>query len=116
MKLAMVTLVVGVILGAGTQSALRPLSGEYVFVGRTPADPPPGEPTDSHMLFYLRGESARALWGKMDVAPAANACAEDEAAREKRIGNLACRELRGRFDCEFAIYVREPRLEWVTAC
>ena len=41
---------------AASSTGPRLLSGSFVITGNTPVDPPPKEPRDTHILFYLTGE------------------------------------------------------------
>ncbi len=116
MKPLVVALLLLAVGGVATNSEPRPLTGDFVFKGRTPVDPPPDEPQNTHMSIRLTGESARSLFENMNVPITANPCDPDSTALQKRIGATTCQRDQDVYKCWFAINVQHQRIEASVAC
>lgn len=79
------------------------LRGEVFIAGRTPVDPPPDEPKNSHAYMTVSGPAALRLYRAMRGAEEANLC--QAGKRMKRAGALVCTVSRdGRnATCDFSV-------------
>lgn len=95
----------------------KKLTGEYRIAGQTVIDPPPHEPTDTHMYFALDGGAARDLYNAMHVAARADECGEPGALL-KSIGAMQCtRAANGKtYQCGFAIDIAKQNISGASAC
>jgi len=93
------------------------LSGEYSIAGQTIIDPPPNEPTDTHLYFALTGNAARDLYNAMKATARADACGEPGGLL-KSIGAMQCTRAPGgkSYQCSFAIDIAKQRISGGSAC
>ena len=103
--------------GAASTSGLGSLTGSFAFTGRSAVDPAPDEPRDTHMLVYLTGDSAKALWDHMKVEARDDLCGEP-GGQVKVIGDMQCSESpdKHEYDCVFAIDVASQKIDGGWAC
>jgi hypothetical protein len=87
----------------GAAQEISQLRGEVFIAGKTPVDPPPEEPKNSHAYMTVSGPAALRLYRAMRSAEEANLC--EAGKRLKRAGALTCSVSRdGRnATCDFAI-------------
>jgi hypothetical protein len=80
-----------------------PLRGEMFLAGRTPVDPPPGEPKNSHAYATVTGPAALRMYRAMPATEEENSC--EEGKKLKRAGALRCSiSANGRTaTCDFSI-------------
>lgn len=84
-------LVLGIgLLAAGTSLAQEPvqLGGKLFIAGKTPIDPPPGEPKNSHAYMTVSGPAALRMYRAMTAKDEPNLC--ETGKRIKRAGALSC--------------------------
>lgn len=79
------------------------LKGELYLAGKTPIDPPPEEPKNSHAYVTLTGPGALQMYRAMKAKAEPNLC--EEGKTMKRAGPLMCSVSRdGRnASCDFSI-------------
>jgi hypothetical protein len=92
-------------------SGVQPLTGDFGLTGAHPADPLPGEPTDSHLRMHLTGEVARALFDRLKVDAKPEACDPRPGWREKRLGQIMCSTDGRVYQCFLAINIPEQKIE-----
>lgn len=95
---------------------MKTLTGKFILSGKTPHDPPPGEPSNTHLMMYLTGESAKTLWNAMKVKPRFDVCADD-GTLSKNIGAMQCSQShdKKKFQCWFSIDIKNQKIAsgWV---
>jgi hypothetical protein len=101
--------------GASAQEAV-PVKGEVFLAGKTPIDPPPGEPKNSHAYVTLTGPGALRMYRAMKAKEEKNLCEEGKTL--KRAGPLACSLSRnGRSaSCDFSIDLLKGALDEGQPC
>jgi hypothetical protein len=101
--------------GASAQEAV-PVKGEVFLAGKTPIDPPPGEPKNSHAYVTLTGPGALRMYRAMTAKEEKNLCEEGKTL--KRAGPLACSLSRnGRSaSCDFSIDLLKGALDEGQPC
>lgn len=87
------------------------LRGEVFIAGKTPVEPPPGEPKNSHVYMTVTGPAALQIYRRMAARPEKNLCEEGKTL--KRTGALSCSVGPGGRDaaCDFAIDMIDGRLD-----
>ena len=87
------------------------LKGELFLAGKTPIDPPPGEPKNSHAYVTLTGPGALQMYRAMKAKAEPNLC--EEGKTMKRAGPLMCSVSRdGRSaSCDFSIDLIQGTLD-----
>lgn len=95
---------------------MKPLTGQFDITGRTPIDPPLGEPRDTHFRVRLTGESAKVLFENMKVETTPAKCGGIPNQVERRIGSILCLITDGEYECFFAINIGEQKVEGGWAC
>ena len=92
------------------------LRGEVFFAGRTPVDPPPDEPKNSHAYMTVSGAAALRMYRAMRSSEEANLC--EAGQRMKRAGALVCSVTRdGRnATCDFSIDLIKGALDSGRPC
>lgn len=100
---------------ASAQDSL-PLRGEAFIAGKTPVDPPPGEPKNSHAYVTIAGPAALRMYRAMRAKEEANAC--ETGQKLKRAGALACSLAKdGRSAaCDFSVDLIKGTLDEGRAC
>jgi hypothetical protein len=97
--------VAAVILSVSLANAQGPvkLSGELFMAGRTPIDPPPDEPKNTHAYVTLSGPAALQMYRNMRATPETDDCQEGRTI--KQVGALACSLARNgkSATCDFAV-------------
>ncbi len=80
-----------------------PLRGEVLISGKTPVDPPPDEPKNSHAYMTVSGPAALRMYRAMRAKDEPNLC--EQGKRMKRAGALTCSVSRdGRSaTCDFSV-------------
>lgn len=107
MRLPLASLVFGLILftamGPTAAQQVTALRGEMFLAGKTPVDPPPDEPKNSHAYVTLTGPAALRMYRAMRTKEEANVC--EEGKRIKRAGPLTCSiSANGRdASCDFSV-------------
>lgn len=93
------------------------LTGTYRIAGATLIDPPPDEPSNSHLYVELTGAAARDLYASIPAAPKADACA-GRGARMKTAGDMQCTQYAGgqRHRCWFGIDLRKQTVTRGVVC
>lgn len=111
-------LVVGFGLLAGTCFAQEPvqLGGKLFIGGKTPVDPPPDEPKNSHAYMTVSGPAALRMYRAMTAKDEPNLC--ESGKRIKRAGPLSCSLSRdGRAaSCDFSVDLRKGALDEGRPC
>ena len=112
-------LTVAVVLAAAVHAASppRPLTGTYMFTGKTLVDPPPSEPQDTHFVVTLDGAAARDLYQKLKATPRRDACLDD-GSMTKRAGDVQCTATvkpKGHV-CTFALDLAQRKLAAGAVC
>lgn len=64
------------------------LRGEVFIAGKTPVDPPPEEPKNSHAYMTVSGQAALRMYRAMRAKEEPNLC--ETGKRMKRAGALTC--------------------------
>ena len=97
---------------AASGSLTKPLTGDYA-IATTNVDPGPDDPIDSHLIVYLRGESAQSLYKAMKVAPKTNDACSGPGVQVKTIGGMSCSYTPKdkSYSCGFAIEIAKQKLE-----
>ena len=92
------------------------LRGEAFIAGKTPVDPPPDEPKNSHAYMTVSGTSALRMYRAMRAKEEANLC--EAGKRMKRAGALMCSVSRdGRSaTCDFSVDLINGVLDGGRAC
>ena len=92
------------------------LRGEVFIAGKTPVDPPPEEPKNSHAYMTVSGPAALRMYRTMRAKEEANLCGEGK--RMKRAGALTCSVTRdGRnAACDFSVDLIKGVLDSGRAC
>ena len=92
------------------------LRGEVFISGKTPIDPPPDEPKNSHAYLTLSGPAALRLYRGMTAKEEPNLC--EEGKRMKRAGALTCSITRdGRqATCDFSVDLIKGTLDGGRPC
>ena len=82
---------------------VSPLRGVMFIAGKTPVDPPPAEPKNSHAYLTISGPAALRMYRAMRAKEEPNLC--EEGKRMKGAGALSCSLTRdGRTAaCDFAV-------------
>jgi hypothetical protein len=82
---------------------VSPLRGEVFISGKTPVDPPPEEPKNSHAYMTISGPAALRMYRAMPAKDETNHC--EPGKRMKRAGSLTCGVTRdGRSaTCDFSV-------------
>ena len=95
---------------------VSPLRGEAFIAGKTPIDPPPDEPRNSHAYLTVSGPAALRMYRAMRAGEEANLC--EEGKRMKRIGALMCSVSRdGRnATCDFSLDLTKGVLDAGRPC
>ena len=95
---------------------VSPLRGEVFIAGKTPVDPAPDEPKNSHAYMTVSGPTALRLYRAMRSPEEANLC--EAGKRMKRAGALTCSVSRdGRnATCDFSIDLINGMLDGGRAC
>jgi hypothetical protein len=93
------------------------LNGSYELGGKTPIDPPDGEPQDTHLRLFLEGGAARDLYAALDVKAIEDECLAD-GSMTKSLGGIACTmHADGHtFECSFAVNIKSRTVEGASAC
>ena len=65
-----------------------PLRGDLFIAGKTPIDPPPNEPKNSHAYLTISGPAALRMYRGMRAREEPNAC--EPGKKLKRVGSLGC--------------------------
>ena len=109
-----VILILGIgLLAAGASFAQEPsqLRGEVFIAGKTPIDPPPEEPKNSHAYMTVTGPAALRMYRAMTAKDEANLC--ETGKRLKRAGPLSCSLSRdGRSaSCDFSVNLLDGKLD-----
>jgi len=107
-----------IVVDADNYQEMKALTGKFSFIGKSLVDPPPGEPRDTHFTIYLTGDAAKALYEKMEVKPEAERCEREEGVVSKYIQDMQCRYTAkaNKYECFFAINVKEQRIEGGWLC
>ena len=102
---------------AASQEEARALTGTYAIAGKEAIDPPPGQPTDTHLQLFLTGDSARELYQAMKVKEVPDECIGHQA-RSKFQGGIACTKHAGgkEYECSLAIDIKAQTLDAIYAC
>lgn len=92
------------------------LRGEAFIAGKTPVDPPPDEPKNSHAYMTVSGPAALRMYRAMRAKEEANLC--EQGKRMKRAGALTCSISRdGRnATCDFSVELIKGTLDSGRAC
>lgn len=92
------------------------LKGEMFIAGKTPVDPPPNEPKNSHAYMTVTGQAALRLYRSMRGKEEKDAC--QDGRKIKRAGSLACSIASGGKDavCDFSIDLVKGALESGRVC
>jgi hypothetical protein len=110
-------LVGGVLLAppALAQEAI-PLKGDVFIAGKTPVDPPPNEPKNSHAYMTVTGPAALRLYRAMHAKEEKDDCLEGN--KVKRAGPLSCSLAKGGRDatCDFSLDLFKGALDSGRAC
>ena len=106
------------LLAAGACLAQEPLQlrGEVFIAGKTPIDPPPEEPKNSHAYMTVTGPAALRMYRAMTAKDEPNQC--ETGKRIKRAGPLSCSLSRdGRSArCDFSVNLRSGALDEGRPC
>jgi hypothetical protein len=80
-----------------------PLRGELFITGKTPIDPPPGEPKNSHAYLTISGSAALRMYRAMRAKEEPNEC--ETGKKLKRAGSLSCSVTRDgkAATCDFSV-------------
>ena len=115
--LASCALLAAIAIPAASQDAPRQLTGTYAIAGKEAIDPPPGQPTDTHLQLYLDGAAAKDLYHAMKARPVPDECIGN-GARSKFQGGIACTMHGGgkAYECSLAIDIASQKLDPVYAC
>ena len=97
-------LLAAIAIPAASQEDAKALTGTYAIAGKEAIDPPPGQPTDTHLQLFLTGDSARDLYRAMKVKEVPDECIGHEA-RSKFQGGIACTKHAGgkEYECSLAL-------------
>lgn len=79
------------------------LRGELYIAGKTPVDPPPNEPKNSHAYMLVTGPAALRMYRNMRAKEEDNPC--EEGKKMKRAGPLLCSITANRREatCDFSV-------------
>jgi len=113
----MLTFAIAFAAAAHAASPPQPLTGTYMFTGRTLVDPPPSEAQDTHFVITLDGAAARDLYQKLKATPRRDACLDD-GSMTKRAGDVQCTATvkpKGHV-CTFALDLAQRRLASGAVC
>jgi hypothetical protein len=93
-----------------------PLKGDVFIAGKTPVDPPPGEPKNSHAYITVTGPAALRLYRTMRGKEGKDAC--EEGNKVKRAGSLSCSLAKNGRDasCDFSLDLIKGALDSGRAC
>lgn len=83
------------------------LEGSYRFSGASMRSDQ-NEPQDTHIVFELRGDTAKALYGRMKVPEKKSECLGDVV---KRIGSMECLIDGDSYHCVFSIDISGQKIE-----
>lgn len=96
---------------------LSPIKGRVYIAGKTPVDPPPNEPKNTHAYLTIQGPGAVRMYRAM------TASAQDDLCRGhgwtiKRAGPFACSLFRGgkKAECDFSIKLKDGTLAAGSPC
>lgn len=91
------------------------ISGIYAVTAKSLIDPSEDEPMDSHYRIQLKGDSAKALYQAMKVAPQTDECT---GATAKTVGEMQCLsfEAGGTYKCDFSIDIATQRIVYGVVC
>jgi hypothetical protein len=100
---------------ASAQNAI-PLTGDVFIAGKTPVDPPPNEPKNSHAYMTVKGSAALRLYRAMRGKEEKDAC--EEGNRIKRAGSLSCSLAKNGRDatCDFSLDLIKGALDSGRTC
>jgi hypothetical protein len=89
-------------LHASAQNAIK-LGGELFIAGKTPLDPPPEEPKNTHAYVTTTGPAAMQMYRNMRAKPEKDLCREGNTM--KSAGPLSCSLARNgkAATCDYAI-------------
>jgi hypothetical protein len=106
---------IGAIATSSAQE-VSPLRGEVFLAGKTPVDPPPEEPKNSHAYLTLSGPAALRMYRAMPAKEEPNLC--EQGKRMKRAGMLTCSVTRdGRSaTCDFSVDLIKGALDGGRPC
>ena len=92
------------------------LRGELFIAGKTPVDPPPDEPKNSHAYLLITGPAAMRMYRNMRAKEEPNLC--EEGKTMKRSGPLMCSITKNRREasCDFSVDLHNGRLDEGRAC
>jgi len=92
------------------------LRGELYIAGKTPVDPPPNEPKNSHAYMLVTGPAALRMYRNMRAKEEPNLC--EEGKTMKRAGPLMCSLAKnGReASCDFSVDLHNGRLDEGRPC
>lgn len=107
--------VLALIVPASAQETVA-LKGEVFIAGKTPVDPPPNEPKNSHAYMTVTGPAALRLYRAMRGKEEKDAC--QDGHRIKRAGNLSCSLAAGGKEaaCDFSVDLIKGALDSGRAC
>jgi hypothetical protein len=93
-----------------------PLKGDMFIAGKTPVDPPPSEPKNSHAYMTVTGPAALRLYRAMRGKEEKDDCLEGHTT--KRAGALSCSLAKSGKDatCDFSLDLIKGALESGRVC
>lgn len=105
-----------VLAGPALAQDAVPLKGNVFIAGKTPVDPPPNEPKNSHAYMTVTGPAALRIYRAMRGKEEKDAC--EEGTRIKRAGPLSCSLARNGKDatCDFSLDMIKGALDQGRAC
>ena len=109
-------LAVSAAIATSSAQEVSPLRGEAFISGKTPVDPPPEEPKNSHAYLTLAGPAALRMYRAMPAKEEPNLC--EQGKRMKRAGALTCSITRdGRSaTCDFSVDLIKGALDGGRPC
>jgi hypothetical protein len=84
---ALAAVAIGALAQPSLAQTVSPLRGEVFIAGKTPVDPPPEEPTNSHAYVTVSGPAALRIYQAMRAKEEPNHC---RPGKLKRAGAMTC--------------------------
>jgi hypothetical protein len=103
--------------GIGTAQDASKIQGHLYIAGKTPSDPPLGEPKNTHAYVTMQGPGAMRIYRAMKAREQDDLCRGD-GWKIKRAGHLACSASRkeGKVECDFAVELTRGSLAAGNPC